>query len=266
MVRGDALRLRQILTNLAGNAVKFTRHGAITVVASFMPQSSQESMVRFSVTDTGIGIRPDQIEKLFAPFVQADASTTRKYGGTGLGLAISKQLVEIMGGTIGVDSEEGKGSTFWFTIPFGAASQIQAPPEVFQSLSNAPRSENSHILIAEDNPTNRLVVLSQLKKLGYGAKAVKDGSEAVQALRAGDYDLVLMDCEMPVMDGYEATRQIRQSLHSDIPIIALTASAMQSDRERCMKEGMSDYLAKPVDLGHLGEIIAKWLPAQVVAK
>ena len=266
LVRGDALRLRQVLTNLTGNAIKFTERGVVTVVASSLSQSGNHAVVRFSVTDTGIGIRPEQAEKLFAPFVQADASTTRKYGGTGLGLAICKQLVEMMGGTIGVDSEAGKGSTFWFTIPFEAAAPGPLAAETVRPAAKAPRNDDRRILVAEDNATNRLVVLAQLKKLGYGATAVTNGSEAVEAMRAGGYDLVLMDCEMPVMDGYEATCEIRESLHSDIPIIALTASAMRADRERCMKEGMSDYLSKPVDLGHLGEIIAKWLPVQVPVK
>jgi PAS domain S-box-containing protein len=261
LVRGDALRLRQILTNLTANAIKFTDSGTVTVIASV--EIPGTPMVHFSVADTGIGIRPDQAAKLFAPFVQADASTTRKYGGTGLGLAICKQLIEMMGGTIGVDSEEGRGSTFWFTLPFETASPDQQPAESVRAAPVTPRTDGARILIAEDNATNRLVVLAQLKKLGYRATAVTNGSEAVDAMRAGDYDLVLMDCEMPVMDGYEATRLIRQSEHADIPIIALTASAMQADRERCMTEGMSDYLSKPVDLGHLGEIIAKWIPSQV---
>ncbi|HWE50149.1 MAG TPA: PAS domain S-box protein [Bryobacteraceae bacterium] len=257
-VRGDSHRLRQILTNLAGNAVKFTAEGSVAVSASLKSPSGEKPVVRFSVTDTGIGVNPEQSARLFAPFVQADPSTTRKFGGTGLGLAICKQVVELMGGTIGVESGPGKGSNFWFTIPFDPAP---SDPAALESGASAPPlpAGDLRILVAEDNATNRLVVLSQLKRLRYEATAVPDGAQAVEAVQAGDYDMVLMDCEMPVMDGYEATRRIRASgPHAGVPIIALTASAMQGDRGRCLREGMSDYLSKPVDLGLLTEVIKKW--------
>jgi PAS domain S-box-containing protein len=268
-LRGDAQRLRQILTNLCGNAIKFTEHGSISLTAAMDIQQSGKVKVRFSVADTGIGITPEKAAKLFSPFVQADSSTTRKYGGTGLGLSICKQLAELMGGDIGVESQAGQGSVFWFTAVFEPAprelSQSRPPksgPAQLSKHSEVFQERAGSILVAEDNPTNRLVVLAQLRKLGYATvHAVNNGAEAVEAVRHGGYDLVLMDCEMPVMDGYEASRLIRASSHPEIPIIALTASAMQADRERCMASGMSDYLAKPVELDGLAETLAKWLPA-----
>ncbi len=184
-VCGDAHRLSQVLTNLAANALKFTERGSVLVAASRESQSSNTTTVRFTVTDTGIGIRPEQATSLFSPFVQADASTTRKYGGTGLGLAISKQLIEMMGGTIGVDSQEGHGSTFWFTSVFAPALAIQQPADENTPAVATQIMPDARILIAEDNPTNRLVVLAQLKKLGYKATAVTNGAEAVEAMRQG---------------------------------------------------------------------------------
>ena len=269
-LRGDAQRLRQVLTNLIGNAIKFTDQGEISVEAKLDSRSENAASIRFTVTDTGIGIPEDRIPALFSPFVQADASTTRKYGGTGLGLAISKQLVEMMGGTIGVSSWLGRGSTFRFTANFGrvvaAQDQSTAKPGFFKQqksidpAANAlPRGHGELVLIAEDNPTNQQVILAQLKKLGYEAKVAANGVEAVEAVEREKFDLVLMDCQMPLMDGYEATRRIRQSIHPPIPIIALTANAMNPDRARCLREGMDEYLAKPVELRDLATVIAKWI-------
>ena len=267
LVKGDALRLRQILTNLTANAVKFTDHGEVTFSVQLMSESNGTVTLRFSVADTGVGIRSDQLKTLFLPFVQADTSTTRKYGGTGLGLTISKQLVEMMGGKIGVNSREGQGSTFWFTATFEAAppgeqTSHEAREEIIdKSDEKTPAGHGERILVAEDNRTNSYVVLAQLQKLGYKADAVMNGAKAVEAVERGGYDLVLMDCEMPVMDGYEATRQIRNLLQRDIPVIALTADAMSSAKERCLNEGMNDYLTKPLELPRLAEVLAKWLPA-----
>ncbi len=277
LVRGDAHRLRQVLTNLAANAIKFTERGGVTLEVALESQSDDRAMLRFSVTDTGIGIRPDQVSALFSPFVQADDSTTRKYGGTGLGLAISKQLVEMMGGKIGVESRPGQGSTFWFTAVFERASEaalaaIEKPLSIrLQTIGSeasdggfltpnegSDRGRQARILVAEDDVTNRAVALAQLEKLGYEAVAVANGAEAVAALQTGGYDLVLMDCEMPVMDGFEATRLIRQSRNPHIPILALTASAMSGDRERCIRERMDGYLSKPVDRQQLAEVLAQW--------
>ena len=262
LLRGDRRRLRQVLANLAANAVKFTDHGEVTVEAALESQGAGKVTVRFTVTDTGIGIQPEQVAGLFSPFTQADVSTTRKYGGTGLGLAISKQLVELMGGTIGVDSRKGDGSTFWFTAvldmePRGRKPAIGADGP--QRTADAP-VRPARILVAEDNATNRHVALAQLRKLGYEALAVNNGAEAVELVKDGAYDLVLMDCQMPVMDGIEATRLIRQS--TGIPIVAVTAYAMPGDRNRFLSEGMDDYLAKPVELKHLAEVLAKWVPGR----
>jgi PAS domain S-box-containing protein len=265
-LRGDSRRLRQVLTNLCSNAIKFTERGAVSVEAALQSQAGGTATVRFSVHDTGIGIRADQVGKLFAPFAQADTSTTRKYGGTGLGLAISRQLVEMMGGAIGVDSREGHGSTFWFTaiLELAPPGQGQSAAEVAGRRLGTRRASTvpertARILIAEDNVTNRQVALAQLRKLGYKPSAVTNGAEAVEAVRDGNYDLVLMDCEMPVMDGFEATIRIRESLLPGIPIIALTADAMADDRDRCLRVGMNDYLAKPVELRLLEDVLAKWL-------
>jgi CheY-like chemotaxis protein len=234
-------------------------------------ESHSDTKIRFEITDTGIGIRSEQIGELFQPFAQADASTTRRYGGTGLGLAISKQLVELMGGTIGVRSQQGHGSTFWFTMVYEPSDQKQLATdwraEGASSSGAADRiARDVRILVAEDNIINREVALAQLRKLGLKATAVVNGAEAVEALRDGGYDLALMDCQMPVMDGFEATRRVRLSSNRDIPIIAVTADAMPTERDRCLSEGMNDYLAKPVDLRRLAEMLAKWLPATVDAE
>ncbi len=267
-LNGDASRLRQILTNLVANAIKFTERGEVSLDAALDGKAARMATVRFTITDTGIGIRPDQCAALFSPFVQADESTTRKYGGTGLGLAISKQLAELMGGSIGVESREGRGSSFWFTAVFELAAPNQQlgasePRDQRLSASAGPTRavSEARILLAEDNATNRDVGLAQLQKLGYKATAVTNGAQAVQAVIEGNFDLVLMDCEMPVMDGFEATRRIRASIHPAIPIIAVTADAMPADRDRCLREGMNDYISKPVELDRLEEVLAKWLAA-----
>jgi PAS domain S-box-containing protein len=266
-LRGDAHRLRQVLTNLAANAIKFTAKGQVTLEARIESEDEGKVTVRFAVTDTGIGIRPEQVEAIFSPFVQADASTTRKYGGTGLGLTICKDLVQLMAGTMGVESREGQGSTFWFTAVFESipAGERQPSEERREGAPADPQGatvpSTARILVAEDNVTNRAVAVAQLRKLGYQATAVTDGAEAVDAVQQGAYDLILMDCEMPVMDGFEATKAIRGSIQSSIPIIALTADAMAGDRDRCLSDGMNDYLTKPVDLWRLAAMLAKWLPA-----
>ena len=407
-LRGDPGRLRQVLINLSGNAVKFTSEGEISIRAMLESQDEHMATVRFTVTDKGVGIPKDRIGQLFSPFAQADSSTTRKYGGTGLGLAISKQLAELMGGRIGVESEEGKGSTFWFTSVFEKQPEGSAPPathftdlsgvkvlvvdshetnlllmrtllkswglrydeaadgeealsklraaahgsdpyavvvldpvmpgmngeELGRRIKEAPdvsgtllimmtslgqrgdaarleqigfsgylskpirqsqfheclelvlgrkvnKAEGSaeglvtrhtiteaqkariRILLADDNQTNQAVALSILKKIGYRADTVANGKEAVKALQGIPYDLVLMDCQMPEMDGYEASRRIRNPetgvINKDVPIIAMTANAMEGDREKCLNAGMNDYLAKPVQPRELSDMLIKWL-------
>jgi PAS domain S-box-containing protein len=269
-LRGDAHRLRQVLTNLIANAVKFTDRGEIAVEANLDSLSESAASIRFTVMDTGIGIRADRIPALFSPFVQADASTTRRYGGSGLGLAISKQLVEMMGGSIGVSSWEGHGSTFRFTATFSQvaldrrqsasrSATLHHDESIHSAINSARHGHGERILIAEDDLTNREVILAQLKKLGYQGVIAANGAEAVEAIERESFDMVLMDCQMPLMDGYEATRRIRAMTHAHIPIVALTASAMSPDRERCLREGMDDYLAKPVELPRLAGMLAKWI-------
>ncbi|MGD1071863.1 MAG: PAS domain S-box protein [Bryobacteraceae bacterium] len=270
LVSGDPHRLRQIVTNLTANAIKFTDRGSVTIEVSVDDAVRLEggtegaATVRFAITDTGIGIAPDQVGGLFSPFVQADASTTRRYGGTGLGLSICKQLAGLMGGAIGVESREGHGSTFWFTAILGLPSATGQPqPAEPDWLRRAPYGQTPNgkrVLVVDDNAVNRTVALAQLGKLGFEASAVSNGADAVDAVESGKFDLVLMDCEMPVMDGFEATRRIRASSHPDIPIIAVTADAMADDRERCLRAGMSDYLAKPVGMGLLESALARCFP------
>ncbi|MDO8833942.1 MAG: ATP-binding protein, partial [Vicinamibacterales bacterium] len=267
-LRGDPGRLTQILTNLVGNAVKFTHHGEVAVHLSVVGTDPGGTRVRFSVRDTGIGIPAAKFDRLFDRFSQVDASTTRRYGGTGLGLAISKRLVQQMGGEIGAVSEEGRGSEFWFTVRLAAPAddvprgESPGPEEQTGPPPEAGSSRAARILLAEDDPTNRLVALGILKKLGQSATAVVDGAEALAAVERDQYDLVLMDVQMPVMDGFEATRQIRQVLPATrhLPIIAMTAHAMQGDRDRCLDAGMDDYVTKPVEPAALARVLRTWLP------
>jgi len=403
VLRGDAGRIRQVLTNLVSNAVKFTSSGDVIIHVTLDEEDSERIKVRLSVTDTGIGIPADVIGELFEPFAQADASTTRRYGGTGLGLAISKELAERMGGAIGVESTIGQGSTFWFSLPLEKTTAelpeprpalqslqgihalivddsetnrriirhnleswrmvsaeacdaeealhalreavkrsepfdvaivdmvmphtdglslsrlIKADPAIaatrlilltsmagrversvlqsvgvdvcltkpvkqsalFDAIANALSNtvetlrvepvampaiklrENARVLVAEDNPVNQRVAALQLKRLGINADIVANGAEAVEALSRSDYDLVLMDCQMPEMDGYEATEEMRRSetTMKHTPVIALTANALAGERERCLRAGMDDYLAKPVIESELARILARWIPA-----
>jgi len=263
---GDPSRLRQILLNLVGNAIKFTPSGEVRVRAYVAEDLTSTLLVRFEVTDSGIGIDAETQTRLFAPFVQADGSTTRKYGGTGLGLAICRQLVERMGGRIGVDSAAGQGSTFWFTVAFArgsTADEAQPAQTGVESMPPArlsvvkrtpmPRTDLAPLLVAEDSTINQQVALGMLKKLGLAADVVANGREAVAALARTTYAAVLMDCQMPEMDGFEATSEIRRREGSarHTPIIAMTANAMQGDRERCLAAGMDDYVSKPVRIEEL---------------
>ena len=301
-VRGDAMRLRQILINLIGNAIKFTERGGITVDADWEGTNAaalpgEACTLRFSVTDTGIGIAPEAIERLFQAFNQVDGSTTRRYGGTGLGLVICKQLVELMGGEIGVRSTPGQGTTFWFTLALtiGASatsptnarsvSSLEAesprparrqPESLAQSLpadtpalslvpGGTARDDNRpRILLAEDNAVNQEVACAMLNNLGCKVEVAHDGVQALERLAAGHFDAVLMDCQMPHLDGFAASREIRnlEAQHADgrrVSIIALTANAMEGDRERCLEAGMDDYLAKPFKLAELRALLERWL-------
>jgi CheY-like chemotaxis protein len=222
-----------------------------------------EAVLRFEVSDTGVGIDPSEVDRLFAPFVQADSSTTRKHGGTGLGLSISKQLVEMMGGRIGAESEAGVGSTFWFTVPFAAATTAAEDPVSDPDVESPPVAEIDSrpvVLVAEDNPINQVLAVKMLEKRGYRTDVVADGRAAVDALQAGNYSAVFMDCQMPGMDGYEATAEIRA--HEDparrTPIIAVTAHSMTGDRDRCLAAGMDDYVSKPIRPRELEEVLERY--------
>ena len=317
-LRGDPGRLQQILINLTGNAVKFTHQGEVTIHVSQaerkpadMPPNANDVFLRFSVRDTGIGIPQEKRDLIFSDFTQADASTTREYGGTGLGLAISKRLAELMGGEIGVNSQVGKGSEFWFTVRLGRQPDMEMPlpatlqkdsesivddaqrsvaapqPDFIDTYHSAPHIMNlfagskARILLAEDNITNQQVALGILHKLGLRADVVDNGAEALNAVETLPYDLILMDVQMPVMDGFEATKIIRnyelkitnmaktgntpspfaiRNSSFQIPIIAMTAHAIQGDREKCIEVGMNDYISKPISPRELADRLNKWLP------
>jgi signal transduction histidine kinase/ActR/RegA family two-component response regulator len=326
-VRGDPVRIRQVLLNIAGNAVKFTERGSVVISAV----EADAEHVKISVTDTGIGITAEQMGALFQRYSQADSSTTRRFGGTGLGLAISKTLVELMGGEIGALSNPGSGSTFWFVLPLQAGALIDAasppgepseaaretsptssslprpssrpapsslpilssianrssPPALLSTaaasniptLSSAPAGEaapivraspnspaRARLLLVEDNFVNQRVALYMLAKLGYQVDVAKDGREAIELLRRNRYELVLMDCQMPEMDGFETTRVIRDLtspvLDHDVPIVAMTANAFPEDRTRSIASGMNDFLSKPVDQSTLSAMLEKWIAAE----
>jgi CheY-like chemotaxis protein len=295
-LRGDPTRLRQVLTNLLGNAVKFTERGKVEIRISKESERNERVTIRFDVEDTGIGISENDQRALFAPFTQADGSVTRRYGGTGLGLAIAKQLVEMMGGTIRLTSEPGYGSTFSCTATFSKQTHPELTAQLTTKLNegnledmrgprggvsavssaktaglrgiNMPVTQHSvnpmqasldrSVLLVEDNEVNQTVASDQLARLGYEVDLAGNGQEALDALALRSYDVVLMDCGMPVMDGYTATAHIRKreggSAHT--PIIAMTAHAMNGDRERCLAAGMDAYIAKPVKRKMLEGIFA----------
>lgn len=266
-LKGDAGRISQVLINLLGNAVKFTDDGIVTVHVTNDADSEQKTVLRCMVIDSGIGIPAEKQELIFRPFTQVDGSTTRKYGGTGLGLTICKKLVQLMGGEIGVESSEGSGATFWFTVVL--EKQIEetgAERHITSALraSDAPSRSHIRLLLAEDDSINQQVAVSYLEKLGYSFDIADNGREALQALSERYYDLVLIDVMMPEIGGVEATLIIRDPESSvrnhAIPVIALTAKATIRDREICLAAGMNDFLTKPLRIDVLSMILAKWLP------
>jgi CheY-like chemotaxis protein/nitrogen-specific signal transduction histidine kinase len=254
-IAGDPTRLRQILLNLLNNAVKFTERGTIALAIRRDPDMP-DARLRFEVADSGAGIAPERQHLLFQPFSQIDRSITRRFGGTGLGLAICKRLAEAMGGVIGVESEKGRGSKFWFTID---AHEIAAPHAASSGAAGIAQT-GARILVAEDVYMNQIVVDALLKAAGHEVTLVGNGAEAVEAVQSRDYDLVLMDMEMPVMDGISATRAIRGlgERVREIPIVALTANAMADEIARCRAAGMNDHLAKPIDREILVAVVARW--------
>ena len=272
-VVGDPTRLRQVLSNLVGNAVKFTDGGRITLALRRLAprEGDGRAWLHFSVRDNGIGMSAEVLEGLFQRFVQADSSTTRRYGGSGLGLAICRHLVELMGGAIHVDSAPGCGTSFSLELPFAPASAgalaasalaTAAAPASAPVMDSAPAAipiRETRVLVAEDNAVNQQVIGAMLRRLGMAVTLVEDGEQAVQALQGGRYDLVLMDCQMPVLDGFAAASRIRAAeTRTRIPIIALTANALAEDRQRCLDAGMDDYLPKPVSIAGLSSMLSRW--------
>lgn len=266
-LNGDPTRLRQILLNLVGNALKFTEHGLVNI--SVHPNKHKNTTLDFRISDTGIGIKPEVQQRLFQPFIQADSSHTRRFGGTGLGLAIVKQLVELMGGYIAVQSELGHGSSFSFSLVFGAAvtpvlsvkeSKAQQQKQI-QSLRNS--WQGAHILLAEDTVTNQEVMKAMLHGFGCDVDIVVNGAQALEVLKSSHYDLVLMDCQMPEMDGFEATQLFRDyEKHQGlprVPVVAVTASVLNDERAACLASGMDDVLAKPFKRKDLAITLERWL-------
>ena len=274
LLRGDEVRLRQILVNLVGNAVKFTARGRVELRVRLESREGDGALIRYEILDTGIGVDPKDQEGLFQAFSQADASNTRRFGGTGLGLAISKQIAEMMEGEIGFTSRPGEGSRFWFTTRMAVAQRGELSPAEDEAAEpqwevHSPRV--LRILAAEDNPINQKVIQIILDSLGYKPHIVGNGREALEAWSAGDYDVIFMDCQMPEMDGYTATREIRsrEGTRRRIPIVAMTAEAIIGSREKCLEAGMDDYISKPILMDDLKAVLERTLapkPAETPAR
>jgi CheY-like chemotaxis protein/two-component sensor histidine kinase len=269
LVVGDSRRLEQILTNLVSNAVKFSDHGKISMRAELVDESANEVTLSFEVIDTGIGIAADRQSAIFQPFSQVDGSTSRNYGGAGLGLAIAAQLVRQMGGQIRVESELCRGSAFRFSARLAKAGDqnMEIPASAVSQVDEISNPPAVTVLVAEDNPVNQRLAQSQLNLLGFAADVVSGGQEALDALALKPYPIVLMDCQMPGMDGYEATVEIRRreaaTAHRTI-VIAMTAHALNGAREKCQAAGMDDYIGKPVDMDDLDATLKRWTRASSV--
>jgi signal transduction histidine kinase/CheY-like chemotaxis protein/HPt (histidine-containing phosphotransfer) domain-containing protein len=269
LFEGDLVRLRQVLTNLVGNAIKFTEQGYVLLGVHRDGESDGAVLLRLAVSDTGIGIEPDKQHLLFDSFSQSDNSTTRKYGGTGLGLAICRSLIELMGGEIGVESTPGKGSTFWLTLALKPGGELSLPEQAVagrraeMSVEVEQQRLSGRVLLVEDVLANRMVAATMLERQGVTVDMADNGREALAAWRSRSYDLILMDCQMPEMDGYEATAMIRLEEAAKalgrIPIIALTANAFERDRQRCIAVGMDDFLSKPFKGEDLQRLLKHWI-------
>ncbi|HHW78151.1 MAG TPA: response regulator [Xanthomonadaceae bacterium] len=271
-VRGDPIRLRQVVVNLVGNAIKFTETGQVVIQLRALERVATALTARIDVVDTGIGITPDARARIFESFVQADGSATRRYGGAGLGLAISRRLVQLMDGDIGVESVPGQGSRFWFTARLATSDTAQqvAPSSRAAPSVDPPTTFTAKVLVVEDNGVNQEVAAAMLELLGCQVTVVGDGRQALAALDKQRYDLVLMDCQMPIMDGFEATAELRRREtpgQHRVPVIALTASVVRGFRERCIAASMDDYLSKPFNREQLATLLARWLnpPGKQVA-
>jgi signal transduction histidine kinase/ActR/RegA family two-component response regulator len=268
--QSDAHRLRQMLSNLVGNAIKFTKQGHIRIECTEVAHDEATALLEFSVRDTGMGIPAEKLDLLFKPFSQTDTSTTREFGGSGLGLSIVSNLARAMGGDVGVESEPGKGSRFWFrirvnTVAAGLDSRLTERTDADPGTAEATTNLHGHVLVVEDNPVNCMVIEAMLTQLGLTCTVENDGQQAVAAIVRGERpDVILMDLQMPVMDGYVATEQIRQWASDNsgghVPIIALTADAFEEDRKRCEAVGMDDFLTKPIAIDTLKLALARWLP------
>jgi signal transduction histidine kinase/CheY-like chemotaxis protein len=259
-VQGDPTRIRQILVNLVGNALKFTEQGRVSIEAQWQSLDHELLWFTCSVRDSGIGISAESLELMFNAFQQADSSISRRYGGTGLGLPIARTLAERMGGTLRAQSEEGLGSVFTLEIPLALYKEALPPLAAPRAFNGDSHGEGRNVLLVEDNPVNQTVIEAMLRSLGFTVSVATDGAQAVRSAEGNDFEVILMDCRLPIIDGYEATRQIRRLPgRADVPIIALTANALQGDRETCLSAGMNDYLAKPFKRNDLQQILQRWV-------
>ncbi len=260
---GDEFRLRQLLMNLVGNAIKFTDSGSVKLDVRLHENLNDSVSLHFAVTDTGIGIKQEKLARIFEPFEQAEGSTSQKYGGTGLGLAICKKLVALMSGEIGVTSQESEGSTFWFTAQFHKPASTPAEQSDTSQSGNSQLETNARILLVDDDRVNQKICKMQLEHWGYSVELCNDGMQAIQALSERDFDLVLMDCTMPVMNGFQATKLIREQdspvRQPNIPILAVTAHATADERAHCLECGMNACITKPIDQNDLFLSVKKWL-------
>ena len=259
---GDPHRIKQILINIIGNSIKFTESGYIKIQMTVEKFTGDQRWVRIRIKDTGIGMDPGFMDNLFKKFVQEDASIVRKFGGTGLGLSITKELIELMGGTIAVQSAKGVGTEMTLTFPFRTGSESDLPKSADQSELPAGEIEGYRVLLVEDNELNQQVATMTLSHFGLKVEVANNGKEAVEMLATEAFDIVLMDVQMPIMDGYEASRTIRNELHLEVPIIALTANALKGESDKCLSAGMNDFITKPFDEGTMLKTMAKWLKSK----